>query len=309
MGRNRQRNRSKGCGFWEDNYWQSDNFNRRTYHMYLDALLSLAVNRFRWVNLPNTCDARFLETQLIKNGRATICHAKNAPDIWQSLICSPIGEFDAYGIPVKWRASGYNQTDYEVDSSNGEIVYDSNTRCNIWNSLEIFARKMTHYSRTEDINLTHQHKPWLLVAPQEKKMELVNLYKQIEGGEPAILGDNNLYDMAKSIMAIDTQVPLVVEDLARAKQNVFNDALLFLGIPHLAFEKGERMIEDEARANSAPTEIMLMNCLKARREACDKLNSRFGLDIQVYFNEDFESYNYNYLNNIEAMAQDGIGDE
>lgn len=277
--------------------------------MYLDALLSLAVNRFRWVNLPDTCDARFLETQLIKNGRATICHAKSAPDIWQSLICSPIGEFDAYGIPVKWRASGYNQTDYMVDSSNGEIIYDSNTRCNIWNSLEIFARKMTHYSRTEDINLTHQHKPWLLVAPQEKKMELVNLYKQIEGGEPAILGDNNLYDMAKSIMAIDTQVPLVVEDLARAKQNVFNDALLFLGIPHLAFEKGERMIEDEARANSAPTEIMLMNCLKARREACEKLNSRFGLDIQVYFNEDFESYNYNYLNNIEAMAQDGIGDE
>jgi hypothetical protein len=25
----------------------------------------------------------------------------------------------------------------------------------------------------------------------------------------------------------------------------------------------------------------------------------------VYFNDDWESYNYNYLNNIEAQAQDG----
>lgn len=309
MGKNRQRNRSHGCGFWQDNFWQSSNFNQRTYYAYLDELLSLAVNRFRWVGLPETCDQRFLETQLTMKGMATICHAKNAPDIWQSLICSPQSPFDAYGNPTKWRASGYNQTDYEVDLSNGEIVYNSYTRCNIWNALEIFARKMAHYSRTEDINLTHQHKPWLLVAPQEKKMELVNIYKQIDGGEPAIMGDSNLYELVDKFKAIDTGVPLIVEDLARAKQNVFNDALLYLGIPHLAFEKGERMIEDEARANSAPTEIMLMNCLKARRDACDKLNMRFGLNINVYLNEDWESYNFNYMNNIEAMTQDGIKNE
>lgn len=309
MGKNRQRNRSNGCGFWNDNFWQSSNFNQRTYYAYLDELLSLAVNRFRWVGLPDTCDQRFLETQLTMKGMATICHAKNAPDIWQSLICSPQSPFDAYGNPTKWRASGYNQTDYEVDLSNGEIIYNSYTRCNVWNALEIFARKMAHYSRTEDINLTHQHKPWLLVAPQEKKMELVNIYKQIEGGEPAIMGDSNLYELVNKLKAIDTGVPLIVEDLARAKQNVFNDALLYLGIPHLAFEKGERMIEDEARANSAPTEIMLMNCLKARRDACDKLNMRFGLNINVYLNEDWESYNFNYLNNIEAMTQDGIKNE
>ena len=309
MGKNRQRNRSCGCGFWQDNFWQSSNFNQRTYYAYLDELLSLAVNRFRWVGLPDTCDQRFLETQLTMKGMATICHAKNAPDIWQSLICSPQSPFDAYGNPTKWRASGYNQTDYEVDLSNGEIIYNSYTRCNVWNALEIFARKMAHYSRTEDINLTHQHKPWLLVAPQEKKIELVNIYKQIEGGEPAIMGDSNLYDLVDKFKAIDTGVPLIVEDLARAKQNVFNDALLYLGIPHLAFEKGERMIEDEARANSAPTEIMLMNCLKARRDACDKLNMRFGLNINVYLNEDWESYNFNYLNNIEATAQDGVSNE
>ena len=33
---------------------------------------------------------------------------------------------------------------------------------------------------------------------------------------------------------------------------------------------------------------------------------RFGFDLQVYFNDDWESYNFNYLNNIEAQAQDDL---
>ena len=81
---------------------------------------------------------------------------------------------------------------------------------------------------------------------------------------------------------------------------------MFLGIPHLAFEKGERMIEDEARANSAATNIMLLDCLQARRDFCKKANDRFGLNLSVYFNDDWESYNFNYINNIESIAQDGL---
>ena len=136
-------------------------------------------------------------------------------------------------------------------------------------------------------------------------MELVNLLKQVEGGEPAILGDDGLQQLVNNVSVLDLKVPLITEELARSYQNVLNQALLYLGIPHLAFEKGERMIEDEARANTAPTNIMLLDCLDARREFCEKINRKFGLDVRVYFNEDIESYNYNYTHNVEQMAQDG----
>lgn len=264
------------------------------------------MNRFRWLNLPDTCDERFLELTLHRTGIATICHSRETPDVWQSLIANPYGEFNVYGIPVKWKASAYNQTLYDVDSANGELVYYSFSRSNPWNALEIYARKLTHYERTEDVNLFHQHKPMVLVAPQEQKLELTNLMKNVSGNEPVILGDRNFANLAESVTKIDTQVPLIVEDLARAKQNVLSDALMFLGIPHLAFEKGERMIEDEARANTAPTNIMLLDCLQARRQAAKALNRRFGMNIEVYFNDDWESYNYNYENNVEAQAQDGL---
>lgn len=191
-----------------------------------------------------------------------------------------------------------------MSAANGELCYYSYARVSPWNALEIYARKMAHYERTEDVNLTQQMRPFIGIAPREKQMELVNLLKQVEGGEPAILGDSGLLKLVDNVKTLDIGVPLITEELARSSQNVLNQALLYLGIPHLAFEKGERMIEDEARANTAPTNIMLLDCLDARREFCKKVNNRFGLDIRVYFNEDLESYNYNYLHNVEQMAQD-----
>lgn len=301
MGKSRNRSR-RGRG----DYWQSADYNNRTYAKNLSMLLSLAMNRFRWVNLPDTCDARFLELQLHKCGIATFCHAEGMPDVWQTLVANPYGEFNCYGIPVKWRATGYDQTNYEVTPETGELIYYSFSRLNPWTMLDMYARKLANYERTEDVNLFHQRKPMVFVAPQEKKLELTNMLKQVDGFEPAILGDGNFSNLVDDVKAIDTKVPLITEELGRSWQNSLNQALLYLGIPHLAFEKGERMIEDEARANSAPTNIMLLDCLQARRQACDSINRKFGFDIEVHFNDDWESYNFNYSNNLESMAQDGL---
>lgn len=301
MGKSRNRTR-RGRG----DYWQSADYNTRTYAKNLSMLLSLAMNRFRWVNLPDTCDARFLELQLHKTGIATICHPLDMPDVWQSLIANPYGEFNCYGIPVKWRATGYDQTNYNVTPDTGELVYYSFSRQNPWTMLDLYARKLMEYERTTEINLYHQRKPVVFIAPQEKKLELVNMMKQVDGFEPVVMGDGNFSNLVDEVKAIDTKVPLITEDLERSWQNCLNQALLYLGIPHLAFEKGERMIEDEARANTAPTNIMLLDCLQARRQACDAINRKFGLNIEVHFNDDWESYNFNYTNNIESMAQDKV---
>lgn len=303
--RNRKR---KDNEFYSDHFWESDSYNFRAYNKNLNMLLALAINRFRWEGLPDTCDARYLEKILHRNGIATFSYKVDDPvKIYTTLQALPNGEYNMYGLPTQWRAVGYDgRTDYAVTNDNGVLCYYSYARVSPWNALEIYARKMAHYERTEDVNLTQQMKPFIGIAPQEKKLELVNLLKQVQGGEPAILGDEGLLDLVNKVSVIDTKVPLITEELARSHQNVLNQALLYLGIPHLAFEKGERMIEDEARANTAPTNIMLLDCLDARREFAKKVNDKFDLDIKVYFNEDIESYNFNYTNNIEQMAQDKV---
>lgn len=303
-----RRNRAKkGLGFFEANYWQSDAYNRRVFAKNLDMLAAIMLNRFRWVNLPDSCDGRFLEWCLLRYGIATICHQKDMPDAWQTLQASPEGFYNAYAIPTEWRAIGYDgKTQYSANENTGAICFYSQSRANPWNAIELFARKLTHYERTEDSNLFNQIHPVIFIAEQEKKLELENIVNQVAGYETAIVGNKGIGSIIDDIKVLDMKTPIITEELARGWQNTFNEFLLYAGVPHLAFEKGERMIEDEARANSAPTNIALLNCLDARRDFAKKLNDRFSMDIQVVFNDDFESYNYNYANNLESLAQDGL---
>lgn len=302
------RNRKKREGFYSATFWASESYNFRAFHKNFDMLLALAINRFRWIGLPETCDVRYLEKVLHRTGLATLSYKRDEDvRIFTTLQAMAYGQYNMYGLPVTWRAVGYDGlTDYECDNSNAELCYYNFSRSSPWNALEIFARKLAHYERVEDVNLSNQMCPRVYIAPQEKKMELSNLLKQVEGGEPAILGDKHLLDLVNNVTTLDNSQELFAEELARGYQNCLNNALLYLGIPHLAFEKGERMIEDEARANTAPTNMMLLDCLQARREFAKKANEKFGLEIEVYYNEDLESYNYNYLGNVEQMAQDGL---
>ena len=211
--RNRKRQDNE---FYTDHFWESDSYNFRAYNKNLDMLLALAINRFRWEGLPETCDARYLEKILHRNGVATLSYKRDKPArIYTTLQAMPTGVYNMYGLPTTWRAVGYDGlTDYEVDGENGELCYYSYARVSPWNALEIYARKMAHYERTEDVNLTQQMKPFIGIAPQEKKLELVNLLKQVQGGEPAILGDEGFLDLVNKVTVLDTKVPIITEELA-----------------------------------------------------------------------------------------------
>ena len=109
------KNRRRKNEFFTDRFWQSDNYNFRNYHKNLDLLLSLAINRFRWEGLPETCDARYLEKILHRNGIATLSFKADEPvQVFTTLQAMPTGEYNMYGLPTKWRAVGYDGlTDYE----------------------------------------------------------------------------------------------------------------------------------------------------------------------------------------------------
>lgn len=293
-------------------YWQTDEYNALCYQVNLDMLVAIAVNRFRWVGLPQTCDPRYLEMQLHRSGLATICHNVNTPDIWQTLMAAPQGKWNDYGIPIKWVAKGMNQTQYDVTPDTGELVYYSQTRLNPWGAIIQYATRLTHLQRTGDVNLMHQQKPVVMVAPQEKKLELIQVYKQAAGYEPVILGDQSMLPLNEgNVFAINLGIEYIGDKLTEQYQQVLNQYLLFMGVPHVMFEKSERLITEEAQAGNATSNILLKNCLDSRRWALEKLAilapSMFG-NAEVYLNDDWESYTYNYVNNQALVDENGGSD-
>ena len=295
-----------------DMYWQSPSFTNRMYNMYRNQILSLALTRFEWHNLPATCNARFLEWTLLTQGQATISFPKDQEGIFYSTQVTWQGAPNIYDNPPRWISIGNNGWRFEASPLTGVVVWDNLLRMPILDAIDLMARELNDLSRTEQINRLHQKTPYLITGPQDKKIDLTNLWKQISGGEPAVIGTDGLSQI--EVKAISTEVPYLASEIDAAIQNTWTRIYQLLGIEAMPF-KQERQIEDEVISQQAPSSMQALGFLAARREAAEVLNDRFSQyltePITVTMREDYETDNWDIQHNLKDRleAQDGdLGD-
>jgi hypothetical protein len=280
-------------------HWQTADINERTYYYYIDIISRIAMSRFRWLNLPKTCDERFLERCLCYQGVATIAFPKKMRGTFYSTQAVTNGPINVYDNPSSWRSFGNNGWHFDCDNTNGVLIYDNITRYPVMEGIELYADELTNIRIVKRMNRNHQKIPWILKGPQEKRQDMANLYKQVDGGEPAIIASNGIESI--DVEALITDVPYLGTELAEDERNVWDRIYTMLGIENNPF-KAERQTEDEIRAQKQPTGLILMSSLGERRKAADKLNERFGKyltkPIQVVLRQDNESENWNFMHNI-----------
>ena len=118
------------------------------------------------------------------------------------------------------------------------------------------------------------------MGEEKSILTLKNIYKKYQGNEPVIFGDKNFIS-DNPIRAISTLAPFIVDKMDIHKQNVWNEALTFLGIKNANTDKRERLITAEVDANDEQINSNLEVMLEARNRACKDINKMFGLNISV----------------------------
>lgn len=263
---------------------QAEQQNEEYFVIYLDWILSLAMNRFKYFGLPETCDSRYLERALLNKGYATIARPANTNESFVSLNAIWNGNFNIYGNPTKWKAySQYNQNwKFDVTPENGVFIWDNESRSCPWRILEKFAYDLAKIQRSRELNRTMQNTPLVLTCPPEGKQEAENIMMSIFTGQPAIgMFQNN----GINFDALNVNVEYKADTYQRDFENTFNQIYSYLGIKNLT-RKNERMIEDEVLSQNEPCTIMATNALASRQRALDKFNKRFGFNSTVVWNKD-----------------------
>lgn len=287
-------------------YWQAKELNQRWQQFFRTQLIQLALARFRWVNMPKTCDARYLEMQLLMQGQATIAHPKNSPGLMLSLRAVSEG-INMYGNPPEWRAQGDNETDFKVNNNNGVMIYDNMLRSPMIGNFTMLGFEMADIMRTKQVNRQHCKIPFVLVGDQQYRQQMIGLYHKIAENEPAIVATKGLSNV--DVSALTTGVPFLGQSLQEDLMSTWNMAYTFLGINNLPF-KSERQTADEVKDYGQPTELLTLNPLSCRRQACEQFNDRFGTlvygrespkRLECYWNEDVESASYNAMHNMSKM--------
>lgn len=252
------------------------NLNNATYNDYYNRLRMLALTMFEWENLPDTMNERYLEESLYYFGLA--CFAPDERFGWLSLPCLPSAELNLYGEAIRYTVYS-RSTDYSKIYPRGDIVlvYNNKQRIPTDTTIRLFARRLYEAERAIDVNIKAQKTPVLIQCTDKQRLTLKNVYQKYDGNEPVIFGDKNL-DIS-GISVLKTDAPFVADKIIKYKQNIWSEALSFLGVNNTPYEKSAQLISDEVNANNQMLMLSAETMLSMRDEACKEFNKRTGSNI------------------------------
>lgn len=265
-------------------FWETAGANNATWRQYYNRLVELSISMFEWKNLPDTVDPRFLELTLFSEGQAVFFLDEDIGFL--ALQNAAYGNLDVYRIPTIRRAYAANGYQRDLSDKDSVIIFNNYLHTNSMLDVQMFSKRLYNLDRAIDVNANAQKTPVLIVCDESQRLTMENIYKQFDGNAPVIFGNRNIN--AGDLKTLNTGAPYVCDKLYELKTQIWNEALTYLGISNINITKKERLVTDEVTRNQGGTIASRYSRLQARREACEKINAMFGLNIWCDYREDYQ---------------------
>ena len=223
------------------------------------------------------------------------------------FLCLPVmlsGPYDLDDMP-KRRVAYSKNTNYkkELDESNSVVIFNNYLRIPSCYTVDHYAGLLSDLEESIAVNCKAQKTPIAILCNENERLSMQNLYEQFDGNYPFIFGQKELN--VKDIKSINTGAPFVADKLYQIKMQLWNEALTYLGISNISYQKKERLVSDEVIRNMGGTIASRYTRLEIRREACEKIKKMFNVEVSVDYREDFRQTDDENMIGAESEGDEG----
>lgn len=257
--------------------------------MYARVLSEMCMNRYHWTGLPEEIDPRFLEMTLFSQGLSVFFWDEEFSRYF-ALRGAGFGTPNMYNNPTEFIVYGNTMVNKTMKSDLCVPIWNNYLRTGDTDIVSVYACRLAEIDTTTEIDLIHMRVPVLLTADTNERKSVMDAYKQLAEGNPMIAEVSSVTGMGTlqdKIGSISTGINKdYLPNVMEAKVKTWNEALTLLGIMNVNSSKKERMVVEEASGSSGQVLAMRAVNLQARKYACEWINAKYGLSVDVTWNLD-----------------------
>lgn len=278
---------------------------QRVSDYYYNRFINIAVSSWKWINLPLTIDPQFLEFTLLT--RPVTFFYDDVIGMC-ALPYNTVGRQSIYNKPIKWRPYASNGTKFDVlTNENGVICYPSLFPQNKLAVLRFYADRIAEIELNRIVNIRASRTPPMIICPEEKVLEMKNVYNQFDGNKPCIIGES---DYRNNFTVLTTGAPYLADKFQVEQLGYWTEAMLFLGVTTASVSKSERQTAEEISATKGDVIASRYSAYEARKQACEKINDVFEKyltdKVDVTFIEYAPHYEIDFNSQVGLTGSHGL---
>lgn len=202
-----------------------------------------------------------------------------------ALPCSNGSEYNLFYEPTRINAFSFGFT-RTLSFGEFELVRNNPTGTPTALTVYTYIKRMMDVLRSIDVVCARMKRPYLILCEEKQKLTFINLLKRIKDNEDIVLAFKN-YGIDKSNFEVAPLPSIGNIDQLWKTYRTYEDILYSaIGLDSKGDDKKERLLVDEVNANNMVTEMANEVNLKQLRLDIEKVNRRYGTNIEV----DIKSY-------------------
>ena len=283
-------------------------------HILEKQISELAMNRFKWTNLPEEISVRYLERTMYFNALSVFYH-DGRYDKFMALRGASAGFPNYQDEPTSFNVVGSNFISRTVSAvrdktdENGVVmgkaipIWANYNRIPDFHIVQLYADRIAEIDRTIDINAKNARQPKVAAFTQDAALSVVNINRQIDEGQGFIqVNGKSINDINEVFQVLDLAIDVKdIEVLHILRTRLWNECMGLLGIDNANQDKKERLVASEVDANNQQSSLSRFVNLNARREAAELINDHYGLKIEVEYHTIAEEQEL--MENAQEIAQ------
>lgn len=248
---------------------------------YTAYMLDRTQQIFEWKNLPETIPQRSLELLLQVNGYAGIAKAPNGN--FYACYGGLGGEPDPYYMPTVFTVANpaLNWSENLRIHEDVEVIPNDALYIGMIPMYSRYSQLLAENDVTFLVNDILARMKEFISAPDDKSKAAADVYlKGIEDGKLSAIGDNAFLDGIKHHTGSGQERVIdFVEYAQYLRASWFNE----IGINANYNMKREKLNDGEVNMTNNALLPLVENMLQSRKDACERVNKLFGLELDVEF--------------------------